>query len=80
MLNNKIKKKIKNNKIKLLESTQARKENLQPRSWGHVNFIESKLKKNNDRKSICVYIFINFNMLIKINLFLNNIFNILDLA
>jgi hypothetical protein len=32
MLNNKIKKKIKNNKIKLLESTQARKENLQPRS------------------------------------------------
>jgi len=44
MLNNKIKK-IKNDKIKLLKSTQAWKENLQPRSWGHVNFIESKLKK-----------------------------------
>jgi hypothetical protein len=58
MLNNKIKKKIKNDKIKLLESTQARKENLQPRLWGHVNFIESKLKKKITMANPYVFIFL----------------------
>ena len=58
MLNNKIKKKIKNNKIKLLESTQARKENLQPGSLDHVNFIESKLKKKITMANPYVFIFL----------------------